>query len=73
MAGKENKILRALTEDEKRKAFQEVYPCVWYGFKCPIRSKWKLSPENLSPWCTVCEQIGYLTEQKAKIKKSEKE
>lgn len=43
------------------------YPCVWYSdIPCPIRTQWKLKPENLAPWCTVCKQIGYLDEQKKK-------
>jgi len=64
MEGKDERIMQALGQDDKD------YPCVWYEkVTCPIRTKWKLSPENLTPWCTVCKQIGYLDEEKAKIKK----
>jgi len=61
------KIMKALgAEDQK-------YPCVWYEkVNCPIRTKWKLAPENLTPWCTVCKQIGYLDEQKEKTSKEDK-
>lgn len=58
----EIKIAKALGVEEKD------YPCVWYKeVICPIRTQWKLSPENLAPWCTVCKQIGYLDEQKKKL------
>jgi len=55
MEEKERKILKALNQEEKE------YPCVWYeDIKCPIRTKWKLLPENLAPWCSICQEIGYL-------------
>jgi len=61
--GGHGRIMEALRPDE-----QKDYPCVWYEkIICPIRTKWKLSPENLTPWCTVCKQIGYLDEQKKKV------
>jgi len=55
----ESRIMKAL------KPNSDQYPCVWYSMViCPIRTKWKLAPENLTPWCTVCKQIGYLDEQR---------
>lgn len=66
MDGTEGKIYEALKERNERK--EKEYPCIWYGFKCPIRSKWKLAPENLVPWCSVCKQIGYLDEEKKQMK-----
>lgn len=67
MEGKDREIYRALNPDE-----QKDYPCVWYDeVCCPIRTKWKLVPENLTPWCTVCKQIGYLDEERDKVKKKE--
>lgn len=34
---------------------EKDYPCVWYdSIICPIRTKWKLSPENLKLWCEIC-------------------
>ena len=65
MDGKEGTLYRALKQEEDSKD----YPCVWYvKIQCPIRTKWKLKPENLTSWCGVCKQIGYLDEQKALIK-----
>lgn len=70
MEGKDEKIYRALRPEE----VQKDYPCVWYKeITCPIRTQWKLSPENLTPWCSVCKQIGYLDEQKAQIKEKVEE
>lgn len=67
MEGKEEKILRALKDKE------EKYPCVWYpNIICPIRSRWKLAPENLTPWCTVCKDIGYLDEARSSYKEMNK-
>lgn len=57
--GTDEKLAKALIEKK------EEYPCVWYSkIKCPIRTQWKLTPENLTPWCAVCKSIGYLDEQK---------
>lgn len=62
MDRKEEKIMKALSPEEAKD-----YPCVWYEeITCPIRTKWKLSPENLAPWCTICPPI-YLNEQKKKL------
>ena len=55
----DNRILRALNPKQ-----WEPYPCIWYPeITCPIKTKWKLSPENLVPWCMTCKSIGYLDEQ----------
>lgn len=62
MDRKEVKIYKALKEEQKE------YPCVWYEeIVCPIRTRWKLSPENLVPWCPVCKQVGYLDVEKRKL------
>jgi len=69
MDGKDEKLLRALNKEK-----EEEYPCVWYSrISCPIRSRWKLLPENLTPWCTVCKQIGFLDEEKQKLEGKEEE
>lgn len=63
MDGKERTIAKALGAEEKKE-----YPCVWYpNIVCPIRTEWKLMPENLAPWCSVCKDIGYLNEAKKKL------
>jgi len=64
MDRKDEKIIAAL------KSEGDTYPCVWYRqIICPIRTQWKLKPENLAPWCNTCKQIGYLDEQKKKLEK----
>lgn len=64
MDGKERVIAKALQGEEKKD-----YPCIWYpGIVCPIRTEWKLMPENLAPWCSVCKDIGFLDEAKARLK-----
>lgn len=65
MGGQDEKLYRALNPNEQ----QKDYPCVWWEeIICPIRTKWKLSPENLTSWCGICKDIGYLDEQKDQIK-----
>lgn len=68
MDGQDEKLYRVLNKDE-----QKDYPCVWYRqITCPIRTQWKLSPENLTPWCAVCKQIGYIDEERQRKIKKEK-
>ncbi len=68
MDGREEKIFHALQGSEEEKG----YPCVWYeSLLCPIRTRWKLTPENLKGWCDICQAYGYLKELKNKAENIE--
>lgn len=68
--GKERTIAKALGVDENQK---KEYPCVWYpDIVCPIRTEWKLMPENLAPWCAVCKDIGYLDKKLSEFANKDK-
>ena len=62
MEGNDDAVMNAFKANQDYQG--KVYPCVWYPpVDCPIRTLWKLSPENLVSWCVACKQMGYIDNQ----------
>lgn len=66
---KEREIYRALVPEEEEKE----YPCIWFNFRCPIRTRWKLTPESLALWCPICRAVGYLDQEKEREERGDRE